>query len=92
MIDHWMFKCSEVSRMVSESLDRRLPLVQRMGLRVHLLMCRFCARYRKQLLILRNSIRLHESSGEDTVSSVSLPEETRNRIKETLSRHSETSG
>ena len=78
--------------MVSESLDRRLPLLQRMGLRMHLLMCRLCARYRKQLLILRNTIRLHEFRGEDTVSSVSLPEETRNRIKEALSRHSDTSG
>ena len=91
-MDHWMFKCSEVSRMVSESLDRRLPLVQRMGLRIHLIMCRFCSRYRKQLLSLRDTIRLHESRGEDTVSSVSLPQETRNRIKEALSRHSETSG
>ena len=77
--------------MVSESLDRRLPLVQRMGLRIHLLMCRFCARYKKQLLTLRKTIRLHECCGEDTISSVSLPQETRNRIKEALNRHSETS-
>ena len=92
MMDHWMFNCSEVSRMVSESLDRRLPLLQRMGLRMHLLMCRFCTRYRKQLLILRDTIHLHESRGEDTVSTVSLSPETRHRIKEALSRHSESSG
>lgn len=91
-MNHWMFNCCEVSRMVSESLDRRLPLRQRMGLRVHLLMCRFCARFKNQLLIMRDAIRLHESRGEDPVSSVALSQETRNRIKEALSRHSETSG
>jgi hypothetical protein len=75
--------------MVSESMDRKLPLVQRMGLRIHLLICIFCARYRKQLLILRNTIHLHECCGEDTDSSVSLPQDTRHRIKEALSRYSE---
>jgi hypothetical protein len=87
-----MFNCSEVSRLVSESLDRKLPLLLRMGLRMHFLMCRFCARYRKQLLIIRNTLHLQESRGEDTVTTVSLPQDARHRIKEALSRHSKSFG
>jgi hypothetical protein len=78
---HWMFNCKEVTRMVSESLDRKLPLHQRMGIRIHLLMCKFCSRYRKQLLILRESMRLYARYSYDTESSLTLPPEARERIK-----------
>ena len=63
---HLMYDCKEVTRMVSESLDRKLPFHQRMGIRVHLFMCKFCSRYRKQLLILREVMRLQEKYIEDT--------------------------
>jgi hypothetical protein len=80
-MSHWMHNCKEVTRMVSESMDRKLPLHQRMGIRVHLLMCKFCSRYRKQLLILREAMRLQERYVEDTGSLITLPSEARERIK-----------
>lgn len=81
---HWMFNCKEVTRMVSESLDRKLPLHQRMGIRIHLLMCKFCSRYRKQLLILRESMRRYSMYGEESEPSLALPPEARKRIKRSL--------
>jgi hypothetical protein len=81
---HWMFNCREVTKIVSNSLDRDLPLHQRMGVRFHLMMCKFCSRYRKQLLILRKAIRLHVVDGEDIGPSVTLPPETKERIKRSL--------
>ena len=80
-MSHWMHNCKEVTRMVSESMDRKLPLHQRMGIRVHLLMCKFCSRYRKQLLILREAMRLQEKYVEETKPSLTLPTEARERIK-----------
>ena len=80
-MSHWMHNCKEVTRMVSESMDRKLPLHQRMGIRVHLLMCKFCSRYRKQLLILREAMRLQESYVQDTKPSFALHPEARERIK-----------
>ena len=73
--------------MASEALDRKLPLHERIGLRVHLLMCRFCARQRRQLLILRDMIRLYAMHEEETVSSISLSPEARKRMKEALNNH-----
>jgi hypothetical protein len=84
MMDHWMFNCKEVTRMVSESLDRKLPLHQRIGIRMHLLMCRFCSRYRKQLLLLRETMRLYDMQRVGLETPVTLPEEARERIKLSL--------
>jgi hypothetical protein len=35
---HWTFRCREVSRMVSEFMDRELSWQKRMGIRLHLMM------------------------------------------------------
>ncbi len=80
---HWMFNCKEVSRLVSESLDRKLPLYQRIGVRVHLLMCKFCRRFQQQLILIRETIRA-ESLYADTESYLSLPPEAQKRIKRFL--------
>lgn len=80
---HWMFNCKEVSRLVSELLDRKLPLYQRMGIRIHLLMCKFCRRFQQQLMLIRATLRA-ESLYEDTESYLSLPPEAQKRIKRFL--------
>jgi len=80
---HWMFNCKEVSRLVSESLDRKLPLYQRIGVRVHLLMCKFCRRFEQQLMLIRKTLRV-EALYEDTESYLSLPPEAQKRIKRFL--------
>jgi len=83
-MDHWMFNCKEVTRMVSESLDRALPFYQRMGIRIHLMMCKFCTRYRRQLLILSEAIRLKPIQGEEIELPISLPPEAKLRLKRLL--------
>lgn len=87
-MNHWMFKCKEVTRMVSESLDRKLPLYQRIGVRIHLLMCKFCSRFKKQLLFLRETIRLHVERGKDTELSTKLPPEACERIRKSIQNNS----
>lgn len=81
---HWMFNCKEVTRMVSESLDRELSFHQRVGLRMHLLMCKFCSRYQRQLLFLRETARLYTEHSEDIEPSIKFPSEVRERIKRTV--------
>lgn len=57
-MNNWMMKCEEVSKLVSLSLDRALPLHQRLGIRLHLMMCKLCKQNFRQLLDLRQTIRL----------------------------------
>ena len=81
-----MLSCKDVSYLVSESLDRKLPFWQRLQVRLHLLMCRFCARFRKQTLFLRDAARHYLMAVEETetATSAGLSPEARVRIKQSL--------
>ena len=58
-----MRSCKETTQLVSEGLDRELPLMRRMGLRLHALMCRGCSRYKRQVTALDKLIRQHYGDG-----------------------------
>jgi hypothetical protein len=75
--------CQQVSRLQSENLDHKLPILQRAGLRIHLVLCKWCRRYGKQIRFLRNAAREHP---DDLVepSRRKLPDTARERIKQTL--------
>ena len=55
-MNHWMFRCNDVSQKVSQSMDDDLPLHQRMAIWIHLLMCRYCLRFRNQMKQLRKAM------------------------------------
>ena len=79
-----MLTCKEISRLVSESLDRELPLRQRMAVRFHLMMCSMCRAYQKQTLLLRSAVRSYGCQAGNK-----LPEEARRRMKKALSNEAE---
>jgi predicted anti-sigma-YlaC factor YlaD len=80
-----MLSCEEVTQLVSESLDRELSLRQRVSTKMHLMMCRLCSRYNKQLAGLREAFRLHAMREEDIeIYPASLSSEARQRIKQAL--------
>jgi hypothetical protein len=83
-MSHWMFNCKEISRQISESMDHNLSLYQRMLIRVHLLMCRYCARFRRQVLFLRELCRSHQLDESSLDASVNLPPDARERIRQSL--------
>ena len=65
-------------------MDRVLPFRQQMMIRIHLLMCKYCTRFRDQLLLIRKAIRTEEDPGEELKPSESSFSEPRERIKQTL--------
>jgi hypothetical protein len=81
-----MRSCKDITRLVSEGLDRQLSLGQRIGLRLHLFMCRFCARFRRHMLFLRRAIRQHR----DTLAEAGpvLSPAARERMKQLLQQGS----
>ena len=52
-----MLPCSEVTRLVSQSLDRRLGLMERVGLYLHFRLCDGCRRFREQMAFIRHACR-----------------------------------
>ncbi len=84
MLPHWMFNCEAVSRKVSESMDRRLPLTERMMIRFHMAMCRHCARFRSQVMKIREICRLAGQENEDLGDLPPLSSQARERIVQAL--------
>ncbi len=71
--------------LMSEALERRLGLVEHMKLRLHLLVCAWCARYLKQISLLRQLVSQREfTSADDNAGSLKLTDEARQRISESL--------
>ncbi len=79
--------CKEAIRLQSDALDRPLPLLRRIGLRIHLFLCVWCSRYGKQIRFLRVAAQRcdHEHGA-----APALPPKARERIKEQVKRALET--
>lgn len=88
----WMMRripsCRRAAQLLSEAMDRRLSLGERLALQLHLRLCVLCERYRRQLDIVRAAIRRHAGRFETAI----LPEEVvlssgaRQRLLEALRR------
>lgn len=50
--------CKRAAVLLSAALERGLPLRQRLLLRLHLRSCAACLRFKRQLIMLRRTIRL----------------------------------
>jgi hypothetical protein len=75
--------CKEASRLQSEALRRPLAFPQRMGLRIHLLLCNWCRRYGTNLRFLKRVVE--DVPGEDHCHhSHTLTPEARERMKQKL--------
>jgi hypothetical protein len=79
-----MFSCKEASIRLCESMDRRLPFQQRLMIRMHLAMCRFCRRYHRQVQCLREIVRDQRLQEAGMDESVTLSPEACERMKEIL--------
>lgn len=81
-----MLSCRDVTKLLSESMDTSLPIGKRIGVRIHLLICEFCARYERQLLLIRDTVRRLGGSEERPVeaSGETLSEESKERIRNSL--------
>ena len=81
-----MLSCKEAARLISDRLDRELPLGRRIALRLHLAMCSACRRYRNQVESLNRlySRRAKRELSRVDFDSQSLSAEARERINSSL--------
>jgi hypothetical protein len=76
-------KCREVIRLLSQSMEVKLPITTRIKLRFHYLICAWCQRYEKQLRTLR---KIASSLPEhiDDFCPETLPDSSKERLKQAL--------
>ncbi len=75
--------CKEASRLQSQALDRKLPFAQRLGLRIHLFLCRWCRRYGKQIRFLHDAAHKHPDQLSEPDPNI-LTQDARERLKQKL--------
>ena len=76
-------KCTDVVRLLSQSMDTKLPLMTRIRLRLHFVICGLCKRYGKQLEALRKFASSFPEHAEDS-SSEKLSDSAKARIRRML--------
>jgi hypothetical protein len=85
-VKRWLLRtlqpCREMVELMSESRERLLTPTEFLKLRLHLLVCAWCARYLKQIEFL--SCVLREQPTEDSEFKVTMPAEARERIAQRL--------
>ncbi len=87
IFDALLYPCTEVTELVSASLDRELPLQQRLRLRLHFLMCVLCRRYHKQIRFVQEALHRHTDrlAEQGAGTTTGLSPQSRDRIKRALS-------
>jgi putative zinc finger protein len=59
-----VLSCKEVTRLVSQGLDRRLTFGERTALRVHFAICSGCRNVNRQLAFLRRAVKALSDGGD----------------------------
>jgi len=80
--------CKQTVKVISESMERKLSLRERVTVKLHLWICLWCVWYLEHLNLMRDTIRT-KASQEPNLDSSSLPQlsaEARERMKLRLSQ------
>ncbi len=93
VIDKLTPSCEIISKQISRSMDEPLTMRERVQVKLHLMACKLCVRYRDQLLAIRKKIRDHVDEWEENsdASEVHLSDEKKTRMKRLLSDESSKS-
>jgi hypothetical protein len=75
--------CAETARRLSRAQEQPLGVGERVGVWISMCFCRFCRRYRRQLMFLRRAARAFRENLSE-VSQAQLPAEARRKIMDRL--------
>ena len=75
--------CKAAARLQSEALDHKLAFRQQLGLRIHLVLCKWCSRYGKQITFVQKVAHSHPDEVTTAVPQ-ELSDEARERIRKQL--------
>jgi len=75
-----MQNCQQIVDLVSQEIDRRLPWKVHLEIKMHLLMCKNCHRYAKQVKFMHSEL----SNIEQNLNAISLSTEAKERIQQSL--------
>ena len=86
IMERMLPSCKTVSKQVSDSMEYKLPLFDRLKVNLHLMGCESCNLYRKQLLILQGLLKkyLENMESNENADKITLSKEAQDRIKKAI--------
>ncbi|MBD3223877.1 MAG: hypothetical protein GF313_04060 [Caldithrix sp.] len=78
--------CEVISEKVSQSMDRKLSPKEWIQVKIHLMQCHLCNRYREQLLAMQKVLRQYGAMVEENsgLADLRMDEQAKERIKDRL--------
>ena len=83
-----MSRCKDITKLISDSMERELSFWQRIDLRTHLILCGMCRRFQANLSALRK-FSARELSSQDLSEKPTLTLEAKTRMLDAIRRHSD---
>jgi len=86
MMNKIMPTCKEVSHLTSSSMDEKLTFRQKLGVRFHLMFCKWCRLFRSQVMQMRAVIKSQSLAIQTGLEEpdFKLSAEFKNRLKKSL--------
>ena len=82
-----MSRCKDITKLISDSMERELSFWQRIDLRTHLILCGMCRRFQANISVLRKFANL-ELSNDGPSEKPTLSLEAKMRIRDAIRRQS----
>ena len=75
-----MLKCKEITELASKSLDTSIPWLKRSEIKLHLMMCKTCYQYVKQIEFIQNIFSEIDEHGENIVLSAEAKHQIQTKL------------
>ena len=79
--------CEVISQKISESMDHKISLVDRLKIRIHLLGCKFCQRFEKQLITMQQMIENQANKLDELPDGPKLSEDAKLKMKQKMQQN-----
>ena len=79
--------CQQTVQTISQSMEQRLTTSEAIKLKLHLWICVWCQWYMEHLHVIRNASRAQAAKAPDVMTSASLSNEARERIRRRLNQN-----
>jgi len=80
--------CDETSHLISQALDENISLIQKLRIRMHLMFCKYCRNFMKQMSLIRTIMKRQavDEKLDKASRDISLSDQARKRIETQLKR------
>jgi hypothetical protein len=79
-----LYTCKEVTQLVLERQVRALSWRERLGVRLHLLICDACTRFERQMQFIRTALRRYTQRHDIAAQDMALTPASKDRIRRRL--------